>query len=71
MAVADMGKAPTAVRNPKNQKSRDITTFEEGPTTRERNRHCGSAQGCFGGRGPSDIYLWWVLWFFAYAKERN
>ena len=39
MAVADMGKAPTAVRKPKNQKSRDITTFEEGPNTSERNRH--------------------------------
>ena len=70
MAVADMGKAPTAVRKPKNQKSRDITTFEEGPNTSERNRHCDSVHGCFGGRDPSDIYLWWILWFRVYKREK-
>ena len=73
MAVADMGKAPTAVRKPKNQKSRDITTFEEGPNTSERNRHCGSAKGCFGGRGAqaADIYLWWVLWSLVSRMQKR
>ena len=54
----------------KNQKSRNITTFEERPNTSERNRHCDSVHGCFGGRDPSDIYLWWILWFRVYKREK-
>ena len=26
--------------------------------------------GCFGGRDPSDIYLWWILWFRVYKREK-
>ena len=59
MAVADMGKAPTAVRKPKNQKSRDITTFEEGPNTSERNRHVAAQPTAASAAGiqASDIYF--------------
>ena len=26
--------------------------------------------GCFGGRDPSGIYLWWILWFRVYKRAK-
>ena len=66
MAVADMGKAPTAVRKPKNQKSRDITTFEEGPNTSERNRHVAAQPTAASVAGIQATFIcggFFGLWF--------
>ena len=66
MAVADMGKAPTAVRKPKNQKSRDITTFEEGPNTSERNRHVAAQPTAASAAGTQATFIcggFFGLWF--------
>ena len=68
--AADMGKAPTAVHKPKNQKSRDITTFEEGSNTSERNRHVAAqptAASAAGIQATLSCGGFFGLWFLAYA----
>ena len=32
------------------------------PSPSEGNRQRASVHGFLGGRNPSDIYLWWILW---------
>ena len=65
------GEASAAVHTPKNLKRRSITAFEERPHTCERNRQRASVHGCFSGGNPSDIHMWWILWFSTYRTRRS
>merc|ERR1711998_435385 len=64
-------EAATAVHKQRNLMRRSITTFEERPHTRERNRQRASVHGCLGGGNPSDIYLWWILWISICRMRRS
>ena len=41
------------------------------PSPSEGNRQRASVHGFLGGRNPSDIYLWWILWISICRMRRG